>query len=146
MKLYKFLTSTIIAGVTAYLYRISIPVIVLICFMVLDYITGITAAWVNGELNSKIGVVGIVKKVCYLVVVCVAMGVDYLIYSGMAQAGIEMNLSYFVGMIVTVWLIINEMISVLENTAKISGKTAPSFLQNILKRLKNSVEEKENDD
>lgn len=142
MKLYKFIASTVIAGITAYLYKIAIPVLVLMCFMVLDYATGMVAAWVRNELNSKIGIIGIIKKVCYLVVICVAMGVDYLIYVGLAQAGIHINLSYFVGMIVTVWLMINEMISILENTAKISGKSAPPMLQKILGRLKNTVEEK----
>ena len=146
MKLYKFIVSTIMAGITTYLYRVSIPIIVLICFMVLDYATGICAAWVNNVLNSKIGVRGIVKKVSYLVIVCVAMGVDYLIYVGMAQAGIHIALSYFVGMIVTIWLIINEMISILENTSKISGKSAPPMLQKLLAKLKNTVEERSNGD
>lgn len=146
MKLYKFIASTIMAGITAYLYRVSIPIIVLICFMALDYATGICAAWVNGVLNSKIGVLGIIKKVCYLVVICVAMGVDYLIYTGLAQAGIHIALSYLVGMIVTIWLIINEMISILENTAKISGKSAPPMLKKILAKLKNTVEERSDGD
>ena len=146
MKLYKFIASTIMAGITAYLYRVSIPIIVLICFMALDYATGICAAWVNNALNSKIGVRGIVKKVSYLVIVCVAMGVDYLIYVGMAQAGIHIALSYFVGMIVTIWLIINEMISILENTSKISGKSAPPMLQKLLAKLKNTVEERSDGD
>ena len=142
MKFYKFIASTIIAGITAYMYKVAIPVLVLMGFMVLDYATGMTAAWIKNELNSKIGIVGIIKKVCYLVVICVAMGVDYLIYVGLEQAGIHINLSYFVGMIVTIWLIINEMISILENTAKISGKSAPPILQRILNKLKNTVEEK----
>ena len=145
MKLYKFILSTVIAGITAYMYKIAIPVLVLMCFMVLDYATGIAAAWIRSELNSKIGIIGIIKKVCYLVVICVAMGVDYLIYIGLAQTGIHINLSYFVGMIVTVWLMINEMISILENTAKISGKSAPPMLQKILNKLKNTVEEKSDD-
>ena len=146
MKLYKFIASTIMAGITAYLYRVSIPIIVLIVFMFFDYVSGIIAAWFNGSLNSKIGLRGIVKKVCYLIVVCVAMGVDYLIYVGMEQAGIHISLSYIVGMVVTVWLIINEMISILENASKVIGKPAPPMLQKLLAKLKNTVEERSGDD
>ena len=37
-------------------------VAVILVAMVLDYITGMSAAWGAGELSSRIGVRGIVKK------------------------------------------------------------------------------------
>lgn len=136
----KGILSIAIAGIMAYFEKLIIPIAVLIVFMILDYFTGMAAAWLKKELNSRIGILGIIKKVCYLVTICVAMGVDYLICVGMKQIGINFDLSYMVGMIVTIWLIINEMISILENTAKISGKNPPALLQNLLDRLKNTVD------
>ncbi len=129
-----------IAGFMSYFSGLAVPIMVLIFFMATDYITGIAAAWVLSELNSRTGVIGIIKKVCYLVTICVAMGADYLVFTALGEIGIKYSLSYFFGMIVTVWLIINELISILENIAKISGETPPPMLASLLNKLKNTVE------
>lgn len=140
---FKGITTLAIAGLMSYLTKLAVPIMVLVFFMVTDYITGIANAWIHRQLNSRVGVVGIMKKVCYLVTICVAMGADYLVYVALGEIGLEYNLSYFFGMIVTVWLIINELISILENVAKISGNNPPPMLKNLLDKLKNSVEERE---
>ena len=67
------------------------------------------------------------------------MGVDWLIYSGLSQAGISTEQSVFFGVLVTVWLIINELISILENLKNL-GVPLPGFLVTIIKRLKVSAE------
>ena len=46
------------------------------------------------------------------------------------------------GLLVAVWLIINEMISILENLSKL-GVPIPDFLTKVIQRLKNSAERKE---
>ena len=97
------------------------------------------SAWHNSELSSKKGIFGIIKKISYLALVCVGMGVDWLIYSGLNQAGISMDNSVFVGVLVTIWLIINEFISILENLEAI-GVPMPAFLIKIVKRLKVTAE------
>ncbi len=140
--LYKFITSSVIAGAVIYFERVAIPVIVLICFMVLDYITGITVAWINKELSSRIGIIGIIKKVFYLIMIGVGMGADYIITRGFAEIGISVDYTYAVSMIITIWLIINELISIMENVAKVEGKTIPPFIKKLLERLKNVIEEK----
>ena len=116
-----------------------VPIIVLMTVMVIDYITGMVSAWHNAELSSKKGVFGIIKKLCYLALVCVGMGVDWLIYSGMTQVGITMNYTVFFGILVAIWLIINELISILENLNRI-GVPLPKFITVIVKKLKNTVE------
>lgn len=138
----KFITATVLAAFTVYLKAMAIPILVLICFMVLDYATGIAAAWVNSQLCSKTGIIGILKKVCYLVMIAVGMGADWLIQQGLGQIGITIELSYAISMIITIWLLINELISIMENVAKINGDTTPRFIGYILKRLKSAVEDK----
>ena len=144
--LFKTVLSVALAGLCTYLANLTVPILVLVGFMVLDWITGLTAAWVHGELNSRVGIIGIVKKVCYIVTICVAMGADYLIYSALEQIGVEHHLSYMVGMVVTIWLNINELISILENVAKITGKNSPSMLLKLLERLKDGVEHRSDDE
>lgn len=138
----KFITATVLAALTVYLKAMAIPILILICFMGLDYATGIAAAWVNKELCSKTGIIGILKKVCYLVMIAVGMGADWVIQQGLGQIGITIELSYAISMIITIWLLINELISIMENVAKINGDTTPRFIGYILKRLKSAVEDK----
>lgn len=129
-----------VSAVTYYLGIVAVPIVVLLTAMIIDYLTGMISAWHKAELSSKKGVFGIVKKVCYLGLVCVGMGVDWLIYSGLKQVGIiDLNYTIFFGLLVTIWLIINELISILENLGSI-GVPLPMFLIKIVKRLKVTTE------
>ena len=131
--------SAALAALISYLGVVAIPVTVLMAAMIIDYVTGMAAAWHNKKLSSKKGLSGIIKKISYLALVCVGMGVDWLIYSGLSQAGISTEHSVFFGVLVTVWLIINELISILENLKAI-GVPLPTFLTKIVKRLKITAE------
>lgn len=131
--------SAALAALISYLGVVAIPVTVLMTAMIIDYVTGMAAAWHSKKLSSKKGLSGIIKKISYLALICVGMGVDWLIYSGLSQAGISTEHSVFFGVLVTVWLIINELISILENLKAI-GVPLPTFLIKIVKRLKITVE------
>ena len=136
----KGVVSAALAGLTAYFGEIAIPLAILLFAMVADYATGMIKAWVTKELNSRIGVVGIVKKLCYLFIVCVGMIVDYLINSALASMNITFQPQMIFGLIVTIWLIINELISILENVNIVRGVPNPKFLTKIIARLKITVE------
>ncbi len=131
--------SAAFAALTVYLNALIVPVLVLLVFMIFDYCTGMISAWKSKQLSSRVGIDGIVKKTCYMILVVVAMGVDYLIYSGLTAMNISVPCELWFGMLVTIWLIINEMISILENLSKI-GVPIPAFLQKMIGRLKNTVE------
>lgn len=131
--------SAAFAALTVYFNTLIVPVLVLLVFMVLDYATGMVKAWRARELSSKVGVDGIVKKVGYMVLIAVAMGVDYLIWSGLTAVNVPVTCQLWFGMLVSIWLIINEMISILENLGRI-GVPIPEFLKKIINRLKSSVE------
>lgn len=133
-----------LAVLTYYFSILAVPIIVLMAVMVIDYITGMVSAWHNAELSSKKGVFGIIKKLCYLALVCVGMGVDWLIYSGMTQIGITMSYTVFFGILVAIWLIINELISILENLNRI-GVPLPKFITVVVRKLKNTVENSANE-
>lgn len=132
--------SAAFAGLMYYLGIIAVPIMVLIVAMVVDYITGMSAAWYNSELSSKKGIKGIVKKVSYLALVVVAMIIDWLISCGLQQINIDMTYSVFFAVLVAVWLIINELISILENLSR-TGVPIPTFLNKIINKLKSTVEE-----
>ena len=128
------------ALISAYMGIVAVPIFILCIVMVVDYVTGMVSAWKTKALSSKRGAFGIVKKLCYLLLVGVGIGVDWLIYSGLQLMGVSIGISMFFGVLVTIWLIINELISILENLKKI-GVPLPTFLTAIVKRLKNTTEE-----
>ena len=138
------LTQTLFAAalgaVAAYFHVLMIPLCVMIAVMLLDYISGMAAAWSQKTLNSRCGVMGIIKKVGYIALVAVGIAVDYLITSALINVGISLQVNYCFGMIVTIWLIINELISILENLGEM-GVPLPSFLTSMIKTLKGKVEE-----
>lgn len=131
--------SAAFAGLLYYLGIVAVPIIMLIGAMIIDYATGMMAAWTNSELSSKRGVKGIVKKVGYLALVVAAMILDWLISQGLQQINVDLHYSVFFAVLVTVWLIINELISVLENLSRI-GVPIPNFMKKLIDRLKTTVE------
>ena len=69
---------------------------------------------------------------------------DYLLHGALKQAGIALHIELFCGLLVPVWLIINELISVLENLAAIGVPGYPR-LNRLHSRLKSTVNEKEDE-
>ena len=141
VKTIQVVVSAVITGLLHYLGIVAVPIIILIVAMIIDYVTGMMSAWLNSELSSKKGIKGIVKKVSYLALVAVAMIVDWLIFQGLQQINVDLHYSVFFAVLVTVWLIINELISVLENLSRM-GVPIPNFLKKLIDRLKNTVDEK----
>ena len=107
--------TVVLAGLSSYFGMLTQPLLVLFFAMVLDYLTGMTKAYIFSQLSSRIGV-----------------------------KGIDLHIELFCGLLVTVWLIINELISVLENLAAIGVPGFPR-LNRLLSRLKSTVNEKEDE-
>ena len=141
--IFKLTFAAIVGGLSAYLNIMAVPVIVLLVVMIIDYATGMFKAWINASLSSRIGLIGILKKVGYLLVVCTAGVVDWLISSGLDKIGIKIDVGFYIGVIVVIWFIINELISILENLA-IIGVPLPKFLTSLIHKLKVAVEGKVN--
>lgn len=143
----KNVIQTVFAGalgaLAAYFNVLLIPLAVLMGAMLIDYITGMAGAACTGEINSRVGVTGIIKKAGYLALVAVGMVVDYLINSALVNIGINFRIYYCFGMIITIWLIINELISILENLGELNIPL-PQFLVKTVKALKGRVEDKVN--
>ena len=91
----KALIATVSAGLLGYFNQLAIPVMMLAVVMVLDYATGLTAAWVHRELDSRTGIIGIVKKLGYLVLVVVGGCVD--VWHGCCGAGAIGILCFWTG-------------------------------------------------
>ena len=74
-----------LAGASAYFRELVGPVIILALVMLIDYISGMVSAWVRSELSSRVGVIGIVKKVAYLLAVAVAIVADWAVQTAATE-------------------------------------------------------------
>lgn len=140
-EVFKGVIAAALAAVGAYFRALLFPVAVLALVMVADYLSGMARAWIKNELSSKVGVIGLVKKVCYLFGIAVAVVADWVIQTAAGQAGIELQSVYVFGLLVTIWLILNECISILENISEI-GVPLPPFLMALVNKLKKTTEAK----
>ena len=116
-------------------YNDAIPL--LLAAMCIDYITGITAAYVYKRkhprskrgLDSRVGAIGIAKKVLILTIVVFA----HIIDNAVAWDGIEAVVTWF--------YIGNEGLSVVENAAK-AGVPLPRKLIDALEQLTDKDKDK----
>lgn len=128
---------------SSWLGVLAIPVYVLVGCNVMDYITGLAAAHRRGQkVSSYVGVLGIAKKVCMWLLIAVGAVVDWLLLYCGDQLGVEIHLPMLAASLVAVWLIVNEVISILENIGDI-GVPLPGFLTSIVQGLKSKIESAE---
>lgn len=98
----------------------------LVVMVVIDYITGVSRGFVKKELNSEIGIKGIVKKMVMFSLVAVAVVADRAI----GDTGLIRNM--------VIWfLVANEGLSIIENLAAMDI-VIPDFLKDKLEQLKSS--------
>ena len=103
----------------------------LVMFMATDYLTGMTVALVfhksqktkNGGASSQVGYKGIVKKICMLLLVALAVRVD------------EISGTHYIRNATIFFFLGNEGLSVIENLA-LMGIKYPEFVKNAIEGLR----------
>lgn len=143
--------STVIAAFTAKLGILFYALLLFIVVMVIDFISGMAASKKeaiehphskNYGWSSKKGMLGILKKFGYILIVTVAIILDFLILKVAGSLGIEMPATTFFGLLITVWFILNECLSIVENAGRLGVEGIPKFLTDTIAVLKHSIEEK----
>lgn len=119
--------------------------------MVIDYATGMLASKAESidhpgdpayGWSSRKGAKGIIKKVGYLCVIAVAMVVDYVIAKVSGTLGFTVPASVFFGLLVAVWYLLNELLSIIENAGRM-GADVPEWLLKYIAVLKNKIDNAE---
>lgn len=119
------ISGALLAGVTYFLGGWDSALQTLVIVMTLDYITGICKAVKQKKLNSKAGLLGIVKKFGYLIIVALSVVIDHV--AGDTGAVRTLVIYFFVA---------NDGLSILENWGAI-GLPLPKKLFEVLEQLKN---------
>ena len=118
----KKIVGVIISVLSFFIGDIDLMLKMLVCVMIVDYITGVFNAIYNKNLSSRIGFKGILKKLCILSVICLSN------LAGKAVGIAELRciaISFYMA---------NEAISILENAGEM-GIPFPDKLKDVLKQL-----------
>lgn len=133
---------TIFTALSAWLGILAVPVLLLVGCNIIDYGTGLAAAKFRGQkVSSYRSFKGIWKKISMWLLVGVGAMIDMLITYAADQVGITLHFGYAVASLAAVWLICNEIISILENISD-TGTALPPFLMRIVENMKSQVESK----
>lgn len=127
--------AAVLGGIAVYLWGAWDALIaVLICCVVIDYITGVIKGWYKKELSSKVGFIGLLKKVFIFALVALATQIDKIVPS--ANGAIRAA--------VMIFYIANEGLSILENAGAL-GLPLPNILKKALIKLKEQSGEEPTD-
>lgn len=133
---------SVVSALSSVLGVLYIPVLLMVLCNVIDYFTGLFAAPARGEkISSTVGMRGIVKKICLWLLVVVGAIVDELLKYTTDFIGLTVPFTFLVACIVCVWIICNELLSILENLKDI-GVKLPPFLEKLVVYIKSKAEQK----
>lgn len=137
----KAVVTAFMSMLAALLGVLYVPVLLMVACNVIDYITGLFAAKyrTDGGISSYRSIRGIIKKVTMWLLVVVGAIIDTLLKYSTETFGYKLPFTFLVACIVAIWIICNELISILENMVDI-GINIPGFLLPIVKQLKTAVE------
>lgn len=137
-KMFVTAVASLLSSILGILY---VPVLLMVACNVIDYITGLLAAGSrqDGGISSYRSMRGIIKKVTMWILVVVGAIVDQLLLYACEVMGYQIHLTFLVACVVAIWIICNELISILENMVDI-GIDLPKFLIPLVSNLKNSID------
>lgn len=115
-----------IGGIATYIWGPwDALIIALVAMVIIDYITGVIKAAVQGKLSSAVGFRGLLKKVAIFLLVAVGVMVDRVIPA--TNEAVRSAIIFF--------YIANEGLSILENAGEL-GLPLPAALKKSLEKMK----------
>lgn len=140
--------TVVLSWISARLGVLFAPVVLLAVMMCLDYFTGMAASKAEAiqhpddpayGWSSRKGALGILKKFGYVCLIIVSVGMDSILVHSAASMGIELPRTIF-SLLVTVWLVLNEMLSIIENAGRM-GAPVPPWLSRCVASLKDKIDQ-----
>ena len=123
-EIYNGIVATLLTAFVYLVGGLDVAMIALLVAIVIDYVSGVTKAYITKQLSSQTGFKGVVKKVAVLLIVMLAVLVDRV--TGESGAIRTLVIYYFVA---------NEGLSVIENLGQ-AGVPIPQSINKALKALK----------
>lgn len=138
----KLFCITLGAALSAKLGLLAAPVYILLFLSFTDYITGLIAAPIRGEQRSSYkSLRGIIKKLYTLFLIVLAAIVDWVVLYCAQVLDFSLPFHFVVASSTAIWLICNELISILENIGD-TGVALPPFLKKAVLFVKQTAQQK----
>lgn len=138
---YKVIFAAAFGFLSSLLGVLAMPVLLVVLCNIIDYATGLMASpYRSQDINSYKSIRGIGKKICMWLLIVVGVIIDQTLLYASDTVGIRMPFTFLVACIVALWIICNEIISILENV-KDMGVKIPGFLEPLVRIIKSQVEE-----
>lgn len=145
--------TTVFTAIFSTLGLLTIPIILLVGANIVDYITSLSAAASRGEsIRGQLGFRGVMKKIHMYFLILMGGALDILLKYTMGAFNLDeiftikvMNLDFLIATVIALWLLFNEMISILENMSD-AGTSIPPFLYPLLKKIQGELDDRINID
>ena len=100
---------------------------IFLLFNVIDYITGWMKSKMSNKINSVVGVMGLLKKLGYWIIIMISFLASVLFIEIGNTLGINLEITTLLGWFVLASLAINELRSIVENLVE-AGYNIPMIL------------------
>ncbi len=141
LKIFNKISTTISVISTTFTSIFGIEWILFMGYLILnivDYLTGTLKAKIKKVESSNKGLIGIIKKICYWVLIGVSFLISYLLMQLGSKLNINLEFIMLFGWFTLACLIINESRSIIENLIEI-GIDVPIFLKKGLETYENII-------
>ena len=135
------LLTTIMGVLSSLLGALFVPVLLLVTCNIIDYATGLMAAPFrkDGKISSYKSFRGILKKISMWVLVIVGSLMDQMVTYTASMFGWKNPVNFLVACLVAIWLVCNEIISILENVQDV-GLQLPKWMLPLVKHIKSQAD------
>lgn len=141
LKVIKMVFITLGSALASCLGILAAPLLMMVCCNIIDWISGLMAAPRRGQkISSDMARDGMIRKIALWLLVVVGVIVDQLLLYAASTLAIEVHVRFLVACIVSVWIICNELLSILENLND-CGVKIPAFLVPLVKHIRTQVED-----
>lgn len=141
VKIFNKTTSSISAICTILTATFGIEWVLFAGYLVLnivDYFTGTIKAKIRKVESSNKGLTGVIKKVCYWILIGISFFISYLLMQLGEKININLEFIMLFGWFTLACLIVNESRSIIENLVEV-GINVPTFLKKGLKEYENII-------
>lgn len=143
-KIKKLIISVALSALSSFYEEYGFLILLVIGAIIFDIITGILKAKITHEIDSNKGFRGFWRKISLLAGLAFGIFLDifehYLITEGIEGLHIAIPISIPIGLLIGVYIILNESISICENLYA-CGFKLPTLLTQTLKIAKKAVDD-----
>lgn len=139
----KWILSALLGAWATFTQNYAIILIFVVVAIVLDLVTGLIKAKITGDgWSSKKGYQGLWKKVSLLVAFGFGIFLDCFVPYALSVISIEIPFNSPFALVIGVYIILNESISVCENLYEINPHTLPKWIKNLLATANDKINKK----